>query len=49
MTFFLVADMDKSVINAHFKFSWRRVSRTLILVKFFEALKGLKVRSGNVA
>lgn len=47
VAFFLVADMDKSVINTHFKFSWRRVSGTLILVKFFETLKGLMVRSGN--
>jgi hypothetical protein len=47
VTFFLVADMDKPVINAHFKFRWRRVSRTLIFVKFFKTLKGLTVRSGK--
>lgn len=38
MTFALVADMNETMIYAHFKFIWRLVAITLIFVKLFETL-----------
>lgn len=42
MAFLLVADMDKSMINAHFKFCWRFIAAALVFIEFLETLECCK-------
>lgn len=43
MAFFLIANMNETVIHSHLGFSRRLIFAPLIFVKFFETLKGYRI------
>jgi len=42
VTFFLVANMDETMINTHFELSGRLVSSPLVFIELFETLECYK-------